>query len=131
MELHRLHHLADHAVAQNHHRVPVHICNVKSLHDHIRRLLNGGRCQDYQMIIPVAAALGGLEIVALGGLDAAEPGARADDIYNNAGKLRARDITDSLLLQADARAGRGRHHAGAGARRAIDHIDGRHFTLCL
>ena len=50
------------------------------------------------MIIAVSAALCSLKIVALRGQDAAQPGARAHDVDDDAGDAGAGDVGDALLL---------------------------------
>ena len=83
------------------------------------------------MIVPMSAALGGLEVIRLRGLDPAEPGAPALDVDDQAGKIASRDIGDALLFQGNARRGGGGHDASAGARDAVDHVDGRKLAFRL
>ena len=54
------------------------------------------------MIIPVAAALGRLKIIGLGGLDPAKSGAASDNVDNNTRQVGARNVGDALLIQAEA-----------------------------
>nr|OZC22159.1 hypothetical protein SPACI_15100 [Sporomusa acidovorans DSM 3132] len=83
------------------------------------------------MIIAMAAALGSLEIIALGRLDAAKPRTAAHNVDNKTGKFGAGNVGNAFLFQADSRAGRRGHHSGARPGRPIDHVDGRNFTFRL
>ena len=83
------------------------------------------------MVVAVAAALDALEIVALGGLDAAQTGAAAHDVEDHAGQLSACDVGDALLLQADTGAGGRGDDAGAGTGSAVHHVDCRNLALRL
>ena len=90
-----------------------------------------GGGKDGHAVVAVSAAAGGLIVVRLGGLDGAEARAAADDVDDQAGKLRAGDVADALLLEGHARAGGAGHGARAGAGRAVDHVDGRDLALGL
>ena len=83
------------------------------------------------MVVAVAAALGALEVVALGGLDVAETGAAAHDVEDHAGQLGAGAVGNALLLQADSGAGGRGDDARAGTGGAVHHIDRRDFALGL
>ena len=71
---HRLHHGADDAVGQDEDGVAVPVGIVKGGVGHVHRLLDGGGGKDQHLEPAVAAGLGGLEIVHLGGLDGAHAG---------------------------------------------------------
>ena len=125
------HHLADHAVSQNHDGVAVEVGHVKGHADIVRRLLNGRGGVDQMAIVAVAAAAGGLIIVALRRLDGAEAGAAAHHVDDDAGKLRAAQVGDALLLERDSGGGGRGHDALAAAGSAIDHVDRRDLGFCL
>ena len=131
LQLHRLHHLADEAVRQDDDGGAVLVGGVKGLGHQITGLLDGRGGVDHAVVIAVAAALGGLEVVALGGLDIAEAGAAAHHVDDNAGDLRGSAGGNAFLLQGDSGGGRGGHGSGAGAARAVDHVDGRQLRFGL
>ena len=79
----------------------------------------------------MAAALDGLEIIRLGGLDPAQARAAALDIDDQRREVARRDIGQALTLQRDAGAGAGGHGPLPGRCRAQDHIDRRQLALCL
>ena len=83
------------------------------------------------MVVTVSAALGGLEIVRLGGLDSAESRAAALHIDNQGRQISAGDVGDTLLLQGNSGAGGGSHYAFSCAGNAIHHVNGGNFTFCL
>ena len=68
----RLHHLPQRAVAQDQGQHAVAVGQVECLDRQFVEFLNAGRRQDDVAVIAVAAALGRLEIVALGRQDAAQ-----------------------------------------------------------
>ena len=82
-------------------------------------------------VVAVAAAPGGLIIVALGGLNGAQPRAAAHHVDDDGRQLRAAHIGDALLLQGDSGRGGGGHDPSAAAGGAVDHVDGRHLGLGL
>ena len=127
----RLHHLGDDAVEQEQNGDAVLLGLLIGEHHRVHDLLDGGGRVGQQVVVAVAAALGGLEIVALGGLDVAEAGTAAHDVQDHAGQLSAGDVGDALLLQGDAGAGRRGDNAHAGTGSAVHHVDGRHFALGL
>ena len=98
-----LHHLAHDAVGENHGRRAVLEREVKAKRHKVGHLLHAGRSQHYQVVVAVAAALRGLEIIGLRGLDGAETGAAAHHIYYKGGQLGCGDIAYAFLHQADAR----------------------------
>ncbi len=100
--LNRFHHLTDHAIKEHHDGDAVLICQVKSLLHKIDDLLDGGRRQDDQAVITIAAATSSLEIITLGWLDGTKAGAAAHDIDDDCGQFRTAHVGDPLLLQADA-----------------------------
>ena len=97
----------------------------------LHRLLDGGRGEDQHPVVAVAAAAGGLIVVALRGLDGTETGAAANHVHDDAGQFCADDIADAFLLQGDSRTGGGGHDPRAGTGRAVDHIDRGDFALRL
>src|SRR5512136_151645 len=79
----------------------------------------------------MAAAAGGLEVVGLGGADAAQPRTAAAHVDDDRRKLVRSEVRDSLLLQADARAGGGSHGSDAGQAGSVNHVDGGEFAFGL
>ena len=79
----------------------------------------------------MAAALYGLEVVGLAGLDGTEARAAARDVDYERRKLGSGHVGYTLLHKADAGAGRGGHDALARGSTAVDHVDGCHFALGL
>ena len=128
---HFLHHLADDAVAENHRRIAVAEGQREGQVDKVGHLLHRGRRQHDDVVVAVAAAARGLEIVALTGLDSSQAGAATLHIDNDAGYLGAGHIGNALLHERYAGARRGGQHPLAGASAAIEHIDGGHLALSL
>ena len=126
-----LHHLADHAVRDDHDGVAVFVGGVESDLHEVDGLLHGGGGEDDETVITVAAALGGLEVVALAGLDGAEAGAAAHDVHDDAGQLGGGYVADALLLEGHAGGGGAGEDARAGAGSAVDHVDGADLALGL
>ena len=130
-QLHRLHHLAHRPVGQDHGDHSVLVRQIKALDRQAGHLLDRRRGQDDLAHIAVAAALDGLEIIRLGGLDPAQARAAALDIDDQRREVARRDIGQALALQRDAGAGAGGHGPLPSCRRAQDHIDRRQLALCL
>jgi len=57
IEIHGLHHLAEHAVHKNNDRVAIHVGQVKGKVGHLGHLLGGRRPQDDGVVIPVSSPL--------------------------------------------------------------------------
>ena len=131
MELNGLHHLTDDTVGKQHDGGAVLVGKIERVVHKIDGLLYGGGSQDYHVIVAVTAALGGLEIIALRGLNGAQTGAAAHHVADNAGQLGACDVAYALLLKADARGGGAGHYPCARARGAVYHIDSGDLALCL
>ena len=62
-------------------------------------------CEDYQVVVAVAAALGGLKIVGLRGLDGAETGTSAHHVDDEGGELGRGYVGYAFLFETDARRG--------------------------
>ena len=129
--LNRLHHLCHDTVSQHQHGNSVLLRLVIGEHQRVDSFLNGGGSVGDEVVVTVAAALGGLEIVTLGGLNAAEAGAAAHNVENYAGELCASAVGDTLLLEADAGAGGRSDDARAGGGCAVNHVYCRNFALGL
>ena len=82
-------------------------------------------------VVAVAAAPGGLIVVALGGLDGAQAGAAAHHVHDDSGKLCTAHVGDAFLLQGDSGGGGGGHNPHATAGSAVDHVDGGNLGLSL
>ena len=79
----------------------------------------------------MAKAAGGLPIVCLGRLDAAEPRAASLHVDDDGRQVGACQIRDALAFQRDSgRAGR-RHGAGACRGSSVNHVDGGYFAFGL
>ena len=128
---HRLHGLAHHAVRQHHHRSAVPVRQIEGEGGEIHRLLRRSRSQHDRVIHPVAAALGGLEIVPLGRSHVAQAGSTAHHVHDDGRQFAAREVGDPFLLEAYSGAGGRGHRAGAGGRGAYHHVDGRDLALGL
>ncbi len=126
-----LHHLADESVGEDENGNPVFFGDGEGFVGEIGSVLHALGGEDDRVIVAVAAAAGGLEIVALAGRDAAEAGAGAGHVDDDGGKIGAAEVGDAFLLQGNAGAGRAGHGAGARGGGSIDHIDGRYFALGL
>ena len=83
------------------------------------------------MVVAVAAALGGLEVVGLRGLYGAQARAAAHHVHHEGGQLRCGKVAYAFLLEAHAGRRRRCHHGFAGGGAAVHHIDGRHFAFGL
>lgn len=126
-----LHHLANGAVSQDHGNHAVLVRQVEALDGEAGHLLDGGGSQDDHVVVAVSAAPGGLEVVALAGLDAAETGAAALDVHYESGYVTAGDVAQALAHQGDSGAGGGGHHPHARGCGAVDHVDGSYLALRL
>ena len=131
IHVHGLHHLADQAVAQDHDGVAVAVGDVKGLLRQRHSLLHRAGRQHAHAVVAMTAAARGLVVVALRGLNAAQAGAAAHHVDDDAGQLSAHDVADALLLEADSGRGGAGHHAPARAGRAVDHVDGRDLAFGL
>ena len=127
----RLHHLAEHPVRKDHRGHAVAVGEVERVKHHVDHLLDGGGGEDEHMQVAVAGGAGGLPVVGLGGLDAAEPRASALDVDDQAGQVGARQVGDPLRFEGDARGGGGGHGAHARGGRAVDHVDRGDLRLRL
>ena len=127
----RLHDLPQHTVAEDHDGQAVSLRLVERIIHKVDALLHGAGAVHQHLIVAVTAALHRLEIVSLRGLDAAETGTRAHHVDDDAGKLRAADVGDALLLQADAGARGAGHRSAARTRGTVHHVDGCDLALRL
>ena len=128
---HRLHHGADNAVGQDEHRVAVPVGVVKGGVGHVHRLLDGGGGEDHHLEAAVAAGLGGLEVVHLGGLDGADARAAPGDVGVHHGDAGGGAVGDALALQGDSGGGGGGHGPHAGGGGAVHHVHRGHLRLAL
>ena len=122
-ELYFLHHLADDTVTENHGRVTVFECELKSLAYEVVHVLSRGGSEDDGMVVTVSAALDCLEIVSLAGLDGSESRTSAHHVHYYAGQLGTGDVAESLAHKADTGAGRRGHDLLSAAGTAVYHID--------
>ena len=83
------------------------------------------------MKVAVPGGLRHKEVVALRRLDVAQPRPAAHHVDDDHGHFRPGDVGEALGHQAETGTGRGRHHADAGACRAVDHVDGGDFAFGL
>ena len=97
-----LHHLADHAVRENHHRIAIFERQIESQRHEIVHLLHGIGRQHDQMVIAVPAALDGLKIVGLRRLDRTEPRTSPRHVDHHARQLGPGQIAQPLAHQTDA-----------------------------
>ena len=126
-----LHHLAEHAVGEDHGRHAVLVGLLEGQVRQIGHLLDGGRSEHEHLEIAMAHGAGGLPVVGLRGLDAAKARAAALHVDDDAGKVGARHIRDALALKRHARRRRRGHDARAGRRCSVDHVDSRDLAFGL
>ncbi|MPN37126.1 hypothetical protein SDC9_184642 [bioreactor metagenome] len=131
MPLDGLHHLTDQTIRQHHHGIAVLVGDVERLLYEVHGLLNVGGSQNNGAVVAVAAAAGGLEIVALSRLNGAQARTAAHAVDDDGGQLSARKIGDALLLQGNAGGRGGGHGPHTGTRGAVHHVDGGHLRLGL
>ena len=94
-------------------------------------LLHGIGCEDDQMVVAVAAALDGLEIIALRRLDRTQSRTAALAVDDQTRELGAGQITEPLGHQRNAGTRRRGHDPLAGSGASVDHVDRRHLRLGL
>ena len=109
----------------------LHVDGVARVAAEVDGLLDGARREDAHLKAAVAAGLGGLHIVHLGGLDAADARAAAGHIDIDDGDARRGAVADALALQRDAGAGGAGHGPRSGGGGAVDHVHGRDLALAL
>ena len=131
VEVDRLHHLAEDAVAEDDDRVAVLVRQVEGERHDLRQLLHRRGREDDGAVVAVTAAARGLEVVRLGPGDAPHTGAAAHDVDDDGGQLVGHQVGDALLLEAHAGAARRRHGARSGRRGAEHHVDGGDLALRL
>ena len=130
-EHHLFHHLADDTVREHHHRcAPAEGKRKGEVHE-VGHFLHRCRGQHNHVVVAVAAAAGGLVVVALGRLDGTEARTAALHVHDEAGDFGTGHIADTLLHQSDARRCRRGHHAFARTAAAVEHVDGGHFAFGL
>ena len=128
---HLLHHLSDDTVAEDHRRIAVLESQLEGeVHEVCHLLHRGGRQHD-DIVVAVATAAGGLEIVTLRGLDGAQSGTASLHVDHHSGNLRTCHVGDALLHQRHTGTRRGGDDALACARPAMHHVDSRHLALRL
>ena len=130
-QLHRLHHLAHHAVGKDHHRVQIFVRQVKGLINQIHAFLNAGGGQNGDLGVAVIAAPGDLRVVRLTGLYTAHAGAAPADVQHHHGHLRRADEAQALLHQRQSGRAGGDEHSAAGSGGAVSHVDGGQLALRL
>ncbi len=101
-EHHFFHHLPDDSVGENHRRSAVFEGEVEAEGHEVGHFLNGGRGEDDKVVIAVASAFCGLEIVALGGLDCAESGAAAHTVEDERRELGGGKVGYAFLFERNA-----------------------------
>ena len=125
------HHLAKHAVAAHNDGGAVLIGQVEAQVNQVDHFLDGGRCQGEGAIVAVSAAACGLEIVRLRRLNGAEARAAAHHVDDHAGQFASGDVADAFLHKGNT-GGRGAGgDAGAGAGRAVEHVNSCNFRFGL
>ena len=122
-QLDGLHHLAEHAVTEDHNGRTVLVGDVERGEREVAHLLHGRGCEDDDVEVAVAGCARRLPVIRLGRLDAAEAGATALNVDDDARQIGTRHVGDALALERDAGRRRGRHDARARSRSAVDHVD--------
>ena len=125
------HHLADDAVGEYHGRVAPAEGQLEGQVDEVGHLLHRGRCEHDGLVVAVASAHGGLQIVALAGLYGAQAWASALHVDDQGGYFAHGHVRHALLHQGHAGARRGCHDAFAAAAASVEHVDGGHFAFGL
>ncbi len=120
---HGLHHLAHHAVREDHYGRAPGFRQGRGLVEDVHGLLEIGRGEHGHVVIAVTAAAGDLEIIRLAGLNAADAGAAAGNVEDDERHLGGAKKAEALLHQGDAWGGGGNEHASPGSARAIGHVD--------
>ncbi len=128
---HLLHHLANHAVGQNHRHAAVFKRQVPCQTHEVAHLLHARWRQHYGVVVAVAAALACLEVVGLRGVNGAKAGTAAHHVDHQRGHLARGHVAHALLHQAEARARCGCEHGLAACGAGIHHVDCRHLALGL
>ena len=131
VEIHRLHHLAQHSIHKNDDRVSVEIGQVKCQVGMFGHFLSGRGTQDDDMIIAVPPAFGHLPVIRLRRGDPAQTGARPGDVHDDAGELPGGQRGQAFRHQAHSRAGGRSHRPHPRASRSPDHVDPRDFAFAL
>ena len=91
-QFYRLHHLAYGAVRQDHAGHAVLVRQIESFDGELRHFLNAGGGQNDHVEVAVAGSAGGLKVIRLGGLDAAQPRAAPLHVHHQRGQIRSRQI---------------------------------------
>ena len=102
IKLNRLHHLSHGAVGHYHGGHAVFVGKLKALDGQLGHFLNRGGSENYHVKIAVGAALGGLEIVRLAGLNSAESGAAALNVYHESRKVASGKVGKSFALKGNS-----------------------------
>ena len=87
MPLNGFHHLADKSIHDHHDGVAVLVGNVKGLLYEVHGLLDIGGGEDQGAVVAVAAAAGGLEVIALAGLDGTQTRTTAHTVDDDGGQF--------------------------------------------
>ena len=127
----RLHHLAEGTVGQEHRRNAILLSYVKCVRREAYHLLYARGSNYEEVIVPVSAAAGCLEIVGLGRLDTAETRAAALHVNDERRKVAACHVADAFFLQRNSGARGARHNSLAGGSNADAHVDGCDLALRL
>ena len=126
-----LHHLSDGAVCQDHSGHEILVRQIKALDGEACHFLHGSRGQHDHPIVTVTAALGGLEVIGLGGLNTAQARAATLDIDHKSRNIRACYVAQALCFQRDSGAGGRGHNTHTGSSCAVNHVNGCNFTFRL
>src|SRR6185436_11585313 len=127
----RLHHLPNEAVGHDDDGVAIAVSEIERKNRQVRHLLHGCRREYDVPIVAVAAAFYKTEVVALFRRNVPESRPGANNVDNHAGKLRAREVGNAFLHQAEAGARGCGHDAGPGRSCAVHHVDGGDFAFRL
>ena len=123
IEAHRLHHLADGSVREDHGSHAIFVRKVEALEHQARHLLHACRRQDQHMEVSVPRAARRVEVIALAGLYTAKARTAALHVDDQRRKIAAREVAESLALERDSRARRTRHDALTCRSNTDDHVD--------
>ncbi len=130
-QIHRFHELAQQPVGQQDGGIPVFVGQLESQLDEGVGFFHGGGGQDQGPVIAVAASFHRLEVIGLGRLDVAQPGAAPHDVHQHAGYLAAGQVGNRLLHQAEPGGRGGGHGARSGHRGAEAQVDRGEFAFGL
>ena len=128
---HRLHHLSQQTVCQNHCRNPVLVRLVKCQHDGIHHLLYGTWCVYQNVKITVTHGVGCLVVIRLRRLDRTQTGTATLYVDNQRRQIGTCHVGNALCLQRNAGRGGGCHGTDTGRGCAKYHVDCCDLRFCL